>query len=54
MAGGKHSRARVKVHKDKLQIWTGHSTLISENVKPVEIYIKKNIFISFKHLQKLY
>jgi hypothetical protein len=29
----------IHIHssKDKLQIWIGHSTLISENLKPVEI-----------------
>ena len=46
----------ISKFKDKLQIWTGHSTLISENLKPVEIsknHFKNslNIFKSCIHFQ---
>jgi hypothetical protein len=36
----------------QLQIWTEHSTLIFENLKPVEK--SKIILASIEHLQKLY
>jgi hypothetical protein len=45
-------KVKLDSPKKKLQEWTRHSTLISVNLKLVEM--SKNHFNTFKHLHKLY
>ena len=42
---------KLGLYKDKLQEWTGHSTLISENLKIVEI--SKNNFNTIETSSKV-